>query len=357
MMAPPLLEVRDLYKSFPVAKGGGTPRVVRAVSGVDFAIGRGQTLGLVGESGCGKSTVARLVLRLLEPTAGRILFEGEPVDALRGAALRPYRSAVQAVFQNPYGALNPRMRVRDIVAEPLVATGGPAKAEIAERVAEQLAIVGLRPDAGARFPHEFSGGQRQRIAIARALLVDPPILILDEATSALDIAIARALVLLPKLVVLDEAVSALDVSIRAQILNLLLDLQDRYQLSYLFISHDLPIVARMCDIIAVMYLGRIVEIGPAAEIARDPQHPYSQALFSATMVADPDAPSTRIRLKGDVPSPMQVPAGCPFHPRCPIAQDRCATDIPALISHGGSQRTACHYAGPLTALNPTLASN
>jgi oligopeptide/dipeptide ABC transporter ATP-binding protein len=333
MMAPPLLEVRDLYKSFPVAKGGGTPRVVRAVSGVDFAIGRGQTLGLVGESGCGKSTVARLVLRLLEPTAGRILFEGEPVDALRGAALRPYRSAVQAVFQNPYGALNPRMRVRDIVAEPLVATGGPAKAEIAERVAEQLAIVGLRPDAGARFPHEFSGGQRQRIAIARAL------------------------VLLPKLVVLDEAVSALDVSIRAQILNLLLDLQDRYQLSYLFISHDLPIVARMCDIIAVMYLGRIVEIGPAAEIARDPQHPYSQALFSATMAADPDAPSTRIRLKGDVPSPMQVPAGCPFHPRCPIAQDRCATDIPALISHGGSQRTACHYAGPLTTLNPTLASN
>jgi len=249
-----LLELRDLRKSFRRAGS-----VVNAVDGIDLTIGAGETVGLVGESGCGKSTTARLVLRLLEPTSGSILFNGEPVETLKGRALRPFRSAVQAVFQNPYSALDPRMRVRDIVAEPLVAAGGHGAGEVRDRVAEQLGVVGLRGDAGDRFPHEFSGGQRQRIAIARAL------------------------VLLPKLLVLDEPVSALDVSIRAQILNLLLDLQDRFGLSYLLISHDLPMVARMCDRIAVMYLGRIVESGPAAALAAQPQHPYAQTLFAAAL--------------------------------------------------------------------------
>jgi ABC-type oligopeptide transport system ATPase subunit len=246
-----LLEIRDLRKSFrPPAY---------AVDGVSLAIDPGETVGLIGESGCGKSTTARLVLRLIEPTSGSILFNGAPVEKLAGKALRPYRSAVQAVFQNPYSALDPRMRVNRIVAEPLIAAGYRSASEIRDRVAEQLDVVGLRPADGDRFPHEFSGGQRQRIAIARAL------------------------VLLPKLLVLDEPVSALDVSVRAQILNLLLDLQERFGLAYLLISHDLPMVARMCDRIAVMYLGRIVEYGPAAAIAADPQDPYSQALFAATL--------------------------------------------------------------------------
>jgi oligopeptide transport system ATP-binding protein len=318
--AAPLLEVRNLHKSFRVSKRDGVG-VVRAVSGVDFTIGRGETLGLVGESGCGKTTVARLVLRLLDPNAGEIRFDGARVDTLTGLSLRPYRGAVGAVFQNPFSALNPRMRVRDIVGEPLLAAGGVAATEIRERVAEQLSVVGLAADSADRFPHEFSGGQRQRVAIARAL------------------------VLLPKLLVLDEPVSALDVSIRAQILNLLLDLQERYGLAYLLISHDLPIVARMCDTIAVMYLGRIVEIGAAADVASDPQHPYSQALFSATMLPDPDAAPSRIRLVGEVPSPLHLPSGCHFHTRCPIAQARCVTEVPELIHHDGPQRAACHYAG------------
>jgi ABC-type oligopeptide transport system ATPase subunit len=246
-----LLELHDLRKAF------GT---VRAVDGIDLTVEAGQTIGLVGESGSGKSTTARLVLRLIEPDGGTILYNGEPVQTLRGRALQPFRSAVQAIFQNPYSALDPRMRVRAIVAEPLVAAGGFTASDIRNRVAEQLAVVGLRPDASERFPHEFSGGQRQRIAIARALI------------------------LLPKLLVLDEPVSALDVSIRAQILNLLLDLQERYGLSYLLISHDLPLVARMCDRIAVMYHGKIVETGSAAKVTRAPQHPYARALFAAGML-------------------------------------------------------------------------
>ncbi len=255
-----LLELRDLRKAF------GS---VHAVDGIDLLVEAGQTVGLVGESGSGKSTTAKLVLRLIEPDGGTILYNGEPVQALRGKALRPFRSAVQAVFQNPYSALDPRMRVRAIVAEPLVAAGGFSANEIRDRVAEQLAIVGLRPDASERFPHEFSGGQRQRIAIARALI------------------------LLPKLLVLDEPVSALDVSIRAQILNLLLDLQERFGLSYLLISHDLPLVARMCDRIAVMYHGKIVETGPAATLARTPQHPYAQTLFAAGMLPATFTSSTK----------------------------------------------------------------
>jgi len=263
-----LLELRDLRKEFHRSARGeaGAAGTVLAVDGVNLTIGAGETVGLIGESGCGKSTTARLVLRLLEPTSGSILFNGEPVEKVTGRALRPFRSAVQAVFQNPYSALDPRMRVKRIVAEPLLAAGSFGAKEIRERVAEQLVLVGLRADDAERFPHEFSGGQRQRIAIARAL------------------------VLLPKLLILDEPISALDVSIRAQILNLLLDLQERFGLSYLMISHDLPMIARMCDRIAVMYLGRIVEDGPAAAVAKHPQHPYSQALFAATLLPDPDAP-------------------------------------------------------------------
>jgi ABC-type oligopeptide transport system ATPase subunit len=265
-VSAPLLEVRGLRKRYATTDAHGKPAAVEAVAGVDFTIDRGTTFGLIGESGCGKSTVAKLVLRLIEPSAGTIAFEGAPIEHLRGRELRAYRRAVQAVFQNPYSALNPRMRVREIVGEPLIAEGGIAKNEIADRVREQLAVVGLRPDAYDRFPHEFSGGQRQRIAIARALI------------------------LLPALVVLDEPVSALDVSIRAQILNLLLDLQDRYGLSYLLISHDLAVVARMCDTIAVMNAGQFVAAGPTAAITQRPDHPYVQALFAATLTVPAASP-------------------------------------------------------------------
>ena len=255
-----VLELRDLRKTFRLssaAAAGGT-NIVNAVDGIDLTVDAGQTVGLVGESGSGKSTTAKLALRLIEPSGGAILFNGAPVQHLRGKALRPFRSAVQAVFQNPYSALDPRMRVQAIVAEPLAAAGGYSPRDVRDRVAEQLSVVGLRPDASERFPHEFSGGQRQRIAIARALI------------------------LVPKLLVLDEPVSALDVSIRAQIFNLLLDLQERFGLSYLLISHDLPLVARMCDRIAVMYRGRIVEEGVAEAVSRAPQQPYTQALFAAS---------------------------------------------------------------------------
>ena len=314
-----LLEVTGLTKHFPVRRGvlGWTPQYVRAVDFISFTIEAGNTLGLVGESGCGKTTTSRLILGLERPTAGTIQFEGEDVLTLGPDAERRYRRAVQAVFQDPYASLDPRMRVGAIVAEPLVINSDLAREPRRRRVAELLDLVGLPPRAAELFPHEFSGGQRQRIAIARALA------------------------LAPKLVVLDEPVSALDVSIRAQILNLLVDLQKRLGVSYLFIAHDLAAVAHMSHAIAVMYLGQIVESGDAEAVALQPRHPYTKALFAAALPIDLDAPRTEVALAGEVPSPLAPPGGCRFHPRCPVAMARCAIEPPALRPADG-RLVACH---------------
>jgi oligopeptide/dipeptide ABC transporter ATP-binding protein len=323
----PLLEAVDLVKHFP-SKGGFLSRargLVRAVDGVTFAIPSGQTLGIVGESGCGKSTTAKLILRLAAPTAGTIRFEGQDIHTFDAAGLRRYRRSVQAVFQDPYASLNPRMRVGAIIGEPLVTNTPLSAPEIRERVMAVLELVGLPGRAHDLFPHEFSGGQRQRIAIARALALEP------------------------KLVVLDEPVSALDVSIRAQILNLLTDLQRRLRLAYFFIAHDLAAVAHMSHTVAVMYLGKLVEIGEARAIAAHPQHPYTQALFSAALPSHPDEARQEIPLTGEVPSPINPPAGCPFHPRCPHAMPHCSVDEPKLRMVAGRQ-VACHLyeAAPAT---------
>ncbi len=314
-----LLEARDLTKLFPV-KGGlfaGSHETVRAVDGISFTIPPGRTLGLVGESGCGKTTTAKLVLRLEEPTGGVIRFQGRELEALDGAGLREYRRSVQAVFQDPFASLNPRMRVRTIVVEPLVTNEVLGAAEVKRRVGRLLELVGLPERAADLFPHEFSGGQRQRIAIARALALSP------------------------KLVVLDEPVSALDVSIRAQILNLLRDLQAELGLSYLFIAHDLAAVAHMSHTIAVMYLGKIVETGEAGAIAKTPKHPYTQALFSAALPTHPEEQREEIILPGEVPSPLRPPSGCRFHPRCPLAMPRCSAEEPRLRPVDG-RLAACH---------------
>jgi oligopeptide/dipeptide ABC transporter ATP-binding protein len=317
--AAALLEAHDLKKHFPVRRRwfGRPGAVVRAVDGVSFEIGAGRTLGVVGESGCGKTTTAKLVLCLESPTAGSVAFEGRPLADLDAAGLRRYRRSVQAVFQDPYASLNPRMRVGAIVAEPLVTHEALARGAVDARVRELLDMVGLPARAATLFPHEFSGGQRQRIAIARALAVSP------------------------KLIVLDEPVSALDVSIRAQILNLLRDLQEQLGVSYLFIAHDLAAVAHMSHTIAVMYLGRIVEIGPAAAIAHAPKHPYTQALFAAALPAHPDEVREDFVIPGEVPSPLAPPSGCHFHPRCSQALPRCADEAPALRWHA-DRRVACH---------------
>jgi oligopeptide/dipeptide ABC transporter ATP-binding protein len=315
----PLLEARGLTKHFLVGRGllGGGGGVVRAVDDIAFAIEPGRTLGVVGESGCGKTTTAKLVLRLEKPTAGQILFEGHNVAGLEGEGLQRYRKSVQAVFQDPFASLNPRMRVDAIIAEPLVTHERLDAAAVAARVARLLDVVGLPARSKDLFPHEFSGGQRQRIAIARALALSP------------------------RLVVLDEPVSALDVSIRAQILNLLRDLQKELGLAYLFIAHDLAAVAHMSHVIAVMYLGRIVEMGAAARVASAPQHPYTQALFAAALPAHPDEQREEIVLAGEVPSPLNPPSGCRFHPRCPKVMARCSRDEPQLKpSHG--REVACH---------------
>jgi oligopeptide/dipeptide ABC transporter ATP-binding protein len=314
-----LLEVKGLTKHFPLRHGlfAGSAGVVRAVDGVDFEIEHGKTLGVVGESGCGKTTIAKLVLRLEQPTAGSVEFEGRPLESLDTEGLQDYRRSVQAVFQDPYASLNPRMRVGDIIAEPLVTNEKLTRADTATRVARLLDLVGLSARAATLFPHEFSGGQRQRIAIARSLSLSP------------------------KLVVLDEPVSALDVSIRAQILNLLVDLQESLGVSYLFIAHDLAAVAHMSHTIAVMYLGKIVEIGDAASIARDPKHPYTQALFAAALPAHPDEQGAEAVISGEVPSPVNPPGGCRFHPRCPSAMDRCSREAPVLEVHS-HRRVACH---------------
>ena len=318
-MTTALLQARELRKHFSVGRGlfGRGGAVVRAVDGVSFEIMPGQTLGVVGESGCGKTTTAKLVLCLETPTAGSVDFDGQPLVGLDAAGVRRYRRSVQAVFQDPYASLSPRMRVGAIIAEPLVTHEDLKRSSVDGRVKELLDFVGLPARAATLFPHEFSGGQRQRIAIARALAVSP------------------------KLIVLDEPVSALDVSIRAQILNLLRDLQAQLGVSYLFIAHDLAAIAHMSHTIAVMYLGKIVEIGPAATIAKTPQHPYTQALFAAALPSHPDEARDEIVIPGEVPSPVAPPSGCHFHPRCPQAMPRCSSEAPALRVHG-ERRVACH---------------
>ena len=318
-----LLEVRNLKKYFPV-RGGVLRRVVaqvRAVDDVSFSIGRGRTLGLVGESGCGKSTLGRAVLRLHEPTAGEVVLDGRPVTGLKARELRERRREMQIVFQDPYASLNPRRTVLQTLREPLDLHAIGTRNDRRRRVEELLEIVGLRTQVASRYPHEFSGGQRQRIGIARALALDP------------------------KLIVADEAVSALDVSVQAQVLNLISDLQRRLGISFLFISHDLAVIQHVSHDVAVMYLGKLVETGSADSVYAEPKHPYTRALFSAVPVPDPLRKSRRIVLPGDVPSPANPPPGCAFHTRCPDVRPECRQLMPATVDVGGGDaphRVACH---------------
>ncbi|MBN8508545.1 MAG: dipeptide ABC transporter ATP-binding protein [Burkholderiales bacterium] len=321
-MTAPLLEVEGLKKHFPV-RGGLLRRVVdhvHAVDGVSFHLAAGETLGLVGESGCGKSTTGRCVLRLIEPTAGAVRFQGRDVAAMGPDELRAVAREMQIIFQDPFASLNPRMTVGAIVGEGLVIHKLAANPRaIEERVAQLLQTVGLSPDQMRRYPHEFSGGQRQRIGIARALAVNP------------------------KLVICDEPVSALDVSIQAQVINLLEDLQQQFNLAYLFVAHDLSVVEHISHRVAVMYLGRIVETAPARDLYTSPKHPYTEALLSAVPIPDPTVRRKRIVLEGDVPNPIRPPSGCHFHPRCPKAQARCKVEPPAQRELAPGHLAACHF--------------
>jgi oligopeptide transport system ATP-binding protein len=330
MNAPPspitedLLKVRDLRKRFAV-KGGIFSRTVdqvHAVDGVSFDIGKGETLGLVGESGCGKSTTGRCILRLIEPSSGEIWFKGADVRRMDGDHLRALRRDMQIIFQDPYASLNPRLKVGAIIGEALtIHKLAPTQKAMEDRVVQLLETVGLQPDHMHRFPHEFSGGQRQRIGIARALAVEP------------------------KLIVCDEPVSALDVSIQAQVINLLEDLQEEFGLTYLFIAHDLSVVEHISTRVAVMYLGRVVEIAPSRELYDNPLHPYTEALLSAVPIPDPTVKRKRIMLQGDVPNPIRPPPGCHFHTRCPIAKPDCSQRDPELIEKRPGHWVACHYRG------------
>jgi len=323
-MADPLLRVDNLKVHFPVMRGVLWKKqvaTVHAVDGVSFTVARGETLGLVGESGCGKSTTGLAVLRMQDITAGRIEFEGQDITHHDKAQMRPLRQRLQMVYQDPYGSLNPRMKVNRIIGEPLVVHGmAPDKAAYDARIAELMRTVGLLPDMADRYPHEFSGGQRQRIGIARALALEP------------------------SLIICDEPVSALDVSIQAQVVNVLQELQERLGLAYLFIAHDLSVVRHLCHRVAVMYLGRIVEIADRNALYQEPLHPYTQALMSAVPVADPvvERARKRIVVQGEVPSALHPPSGCRFHTRCPMAMDRCKTADPPLTDMGQGRFVACH---------------
>ena len=322
-MRGPLLEVNGLKKHFPIRRGllGRVSGHVYAVDGISFTIGEGETLGLVGESGCGKSTAAKSIMKLIEPTAGEIKLRGARIDQLRPSAMRPYRRELQFVFQDPYSSLNPRLSVGAIVGEPLANYRIAAGSELKDRVIAILAKVGLRADAMERYPHEFSGGQRQRIGIARALAVNP------------------------RLIICDVAVCALDVSVQAQVVNLLQDLQKEFRLSYLFVAHDLAVVENISHRIAVMYLGKIVELTDRQSLFSAPLHPYTEALLSAVPLPDPNAPRRRIILSGDVPSPINPPTGCRFHTRCPYAEARCRIEEPAMREVKPGHLVACHLRG------------
>jgi peptide/nickel transport system ATP-binding protein len=322
-MTAPLLEISNVSKRFAVGSRFSSQglRIVNALDDVSLSVMPGETVGLVGESGCGKSTLGRCITRLYELTSGSLRFAGTDISSLSTREMRPLRRRIQMVFQDPSASLNPRRRVRDLIAEPLRVHTKMGPAEITARVAELLDIVGLKPDHAMRFPHEFSGGQRQRIGIARAIALNP------------------------ELIVLDEPVSALDVSVQAQIVNLLADLQERLNLTYVFIAHDLSVVRQVSTRIAVMYLGSIVELGDAEDVFSRPSHPYTQALISAVPVPDVGKVGSRGRvvLTGDVPSPINPPSGCRFHTRCPIAQDRCRNERPVLRQLGASRHVACHF--------------
>ena len=319
-----LIEVRHLTKYFPIGAGflGGGDDVVRAVDDVSFSIRRGETFGLVGESGCGKSTTGRSILRLIEPTSGEVVFEGKDMLSLSSNELRRLRREMQIIFQDPYSSLNPRMRVGEIIEEPLVIHRAGNRSERADRVAELLRLVGLEPEHAVRYPHEFSGGQRQRIGIARALALNP------------------------KFIVCDEPVSALDVSVQAQIVNLLQDLQEQLGLTYLFISHGLSVVEHISTRVGIMYLGKLVEIASSEEIFRNPLHPYTKALLSAIPIPDPELRRERLLLKGDIPTAIEPPSGCRFRTRCPIAEPRCADEEPALIETTPDHFVACMVVAP-----------